>query len=75
MLKIAKDYPVIQGSAVLSERAFSSSGITAAPRHNCLLPDAFGALQLLKSGYCQGHISAAAQAELAVPHAHSPIDI
>jgi len=75
MSKIAKDYLTIQGSAVPSERAFSSSGITAVPRRNCLLPDAFGALQLLKSGYRQGHISAAAQAELAVPRAHSPIDI
>lgn len=30
-------------------------------------------LQLLKSAYCKGHISAAGEAELAVPRAHSPI--
>ena len=75
MSKIAKDYLAIQGSAVLSEHAFSSSGITAALHCNCLLPDTFGALQLLKSGYRQRHVSAAAQAELAVPRAHSPVDI
>jgi hypothetical protein len=73
MSKIAKDYLAIQGSAVPSERAFSSSGITAVPRRNCLAPETFGALQLLKSAYRQGHISAASQAELAIPRAHSPI--
>jgi len=71
-LKIAKDYLAIQGSTVASERSFSSSGITATARRNCLLPDMVGALQLLKSGYRQGHISAATQAELAVPRPHSP---
>lgn len=73
MSKIAKDYLPIQGSAVPSERAFSSSGITATARRNALLPETFGALQVLKSAYRQGHISAATQAELAVPRAHSPI--
>ena len=73
MSKIAKDYLAIQGSAVPSERAFSSSGITTIPCRNCLALETFGALQLLKSAYCQGHISAASQAELAIPRAHTPI--
>jgi hypothetical protein len=73
--KIARDYLAIQGSAVASERAFSSSGITATARRNCLLPETFGALQLLKSAYRQGHISAVTQAELSAPRAHSPIII
>jgi hypothetical protein len=73
MSKIAKDYLAIQGSSVASERTFSSSGITATPRRNCLAPETFGALQLLKSAYRQGHISATSQAELAVPRAHSPV--
>ncbi|KIK32072.1 hypothetical protein CY34DRAFT_55025, partial [Suillus luteus UH-Slu-Lm8-n1] len=49
--RIAKDYLAIQGSAVASERAFSSGGITGTARRNCLLPTTFEALQLLKSGY------------------------
>ena len=73
MSKIAKDYLPIQGSTVPSERAFSSSGITATTRRNVLLPETFGALQVLKSAYCQGHISAVTQAEHAAPRAHSPI--
>lgn len=72
LAKIAKDYLAIQGSAVSSERAFSSAGITTTARRNCLLPETIEALQILKSGYRQGHISAVAQAHLAVPRAHSP---
>ncbi|KIK32327.1 hypothetical protein CY34DRAFT_31057, partial [Suillus luteus UH-Slu-Lm8-n1] len=49
--RIAKDYLAIQGSAVTSERAFSSGGITGTTRRNRLLPTTFEALQLLKSGY------------------------
>jgi hypothetical protein len=73
MSKIAKDYLAIQGSAVPSEHAFSSSGITATARRNALLPETFGALQVLKSAYRQGHISAMTQAEFAAPRASSPI--
>lgn len=65
MAKIAKDYLAIQGSAVASERAFSSGGITGTARRNSLLPEVFEALQLLKSAYRQGHISAHSHAELA----------
>jgi hypothetical protein len=74
LARIAKDYLAsIQGSAVSSECAFSSSALTAIVRHNCVLPDTFGKLQLLKSAYRKGHISAAGEAELAVPRANSPI--
>jgi hypothetical protein len=75
MAKIAKDYLAIQGSAVASERSFSSGGITGMARCNCLLPETFEALQLLKSAYRQGHISATTQAELAIPHSCHTVDI
>jgi len=73
MSRIAKDYLAIQGSAVPMEHAFSSSGITATTRYNCLLLETFGALQVLKSAYHQGHLSAVTQEELAAPHAPSLI--
>jgi hypothetical protein len=66
--RIAKDYLAIQGSAVASERAFSSGGITGTARRSCLQPATFEALQLLKSAYRQGHISATSQAEFAAPY-------
>jgi hAT family C-terminal dimerisation region len=66
--RIAKDYLAIQGSAVASERAFSSGGVTGTVRRSCLKPTTFEALQLLKSAYRQGHISATAQAEFAAPY-------
>lgn len=62
LARIAKDYLAIQGSAVSLERAFSSSGITTTARRNRLLPETIKALQLLMSGYGEGHISAAAEA-------------
>jgi hypothetical protein len=40
-----------------------------------LSTETFAALQLLKSAYRQGHISATTQAHLAVPRAHSPITV
>ncbi|OJA09604.1 hypothetical protein AZE42_10263 [Rhizopogon vesiculosus] len=49
--RIAKDYLAIQGSAVASERVFSSGGITGTTRRNSLLPQTFETLQLLKSAY------------------------
>jgi hypothetical protein len=55
---MARDYLAIQGSATPSERAFSGGGITGTPHRNCLTPDAFEALQLLKSAYRNGHIGA-----------------
>jgi hypothetical protein len=53
----------IQGSAVPSERAFSSGGITSTPRRNSLAPSTFSALQLLKAAYNNGHISAVSEAQ------------
>jgi hypothetical protein len=60
---MARDYLAIQGSATPSERAFSSGGLTGTKRRNRLSADAFECLQLLKSAYRNGHISAANDAE------------
>jgi hAT family C-terminal dimerisation region len=60
--RMARDYLAIQGSAVPSERAFSSGGITATSRCNRLSADTFESLQLLKSAYRNGHVMAADQA-------------
>jgi hypothetical protein len=64
--RMARDYLPIQGSASLSERAFSSRGITGCARRNSLQPRVFEALQLLKSAYRNGHMSATTQAALHV---------
>jgi hypothetical protein len=62
--RIARDYLPIQGSAVPSERAFSSGGITSSTlRRNLLAPSTFGALQLLKAAYKNDHISAVSEAQ------------
>ena len=61
--RIARDYLPIQGSAVPSERAFSSGGITSTLRRNSLAPSTFSALQLLKAAYNNGHISAVSEAQ------------
>ena len=60
---MAHDYLAIQGSAVLSKHAFSSGGLTAVAHHNQLTGHIFEALQILKSGYQNGHIQASDQAE------------
>ena len=70
---IAKDFLAIQGSAVPSECTFSSSAFTATACHNHLLSETFSQLQLLKSAYHEGHISAANEAELVAFCACSPI--
>ncbi len=62
MKRIARDYLAIQGSATPSERAFSSGGITDTARRNRLTVKVFGALQILKSAYRNGHIAAVDQA-------------
>jgi hypothetical protein len=59
---MARDYLAIQGSATPSERAFSSGGITGCSCRNKLKPNVFEGLQLLKSAYRNGHISAMTQA-------------
>jgi hypothetical protein len=72
LARMARDYLAIQGSAVSSERAFSSGGITATPRRNCLSPKAFGQLQLLKSAYRNGHISASLEGLVSEPSDEAP---
>ncbi|KAL0957310.1 hypothetical protein HGRIS_001119 [Hohenbuehelia grisea] len=47
-VSLAGDYLSIMASAVSSERAFSSAGITITNRRSRLKPDIVGALQLLK---------------------------
>ena len=59
---MARDYLAIQGSATPSERAFSSGGITGCTWRNRLQPTVFEGLQLLKSAYRNGHLSAGTQA-------------
>ena len=60
---MARDYLAIQGSSVPSERAFSSGGLTGTSLRNRLNPTAFEALQILKSAYRNGHVSATQDAE------------
>jgi hypothetical protein len=48
---------------VPSKCAFSSGGLTATVCRNRLSGDIFKALQILKSGYHNGHISASEQAK------------
>ena len=64
--RIARDYLAIQSSATPLERAFSSGGTTGTAKRNCLTPEAFEALQLLKSTYRNGHLAADKEA-----HKHS----
>ena len=58
-----RDYHAIQGSATPSERAFSSGGLTGTKYRNRLNGMVFESLQLLKSAYRNGHISAASDAK------------
>ena len=60
---MARDYLAIQGSSTPSERAFSSAGLTDSKSRNRLNGDVFEGLQLLKSAYRNGHISAASDAK------------
>ncbi|KAG2060651.1 hypothetical protein BDR06DRAFT_862326, partial [Suillus hirtellus] len=48
---VVRDYLPIQGSAVPSECAFSSGGITSTLRHNALMSSTFSTLQVLKAAY------------------------
>ena len=56
LAKIARDYLVIQGSSVSSERAFSGSRLTDTKARNQLSQETFEALQILKSCYKDGLI-------------------
>jgi hypothetical protein len=59
----ARDYLAIQASAIASEHTFSSASITGTDQRNRLLPSTFEALQVLKSAYHNGQLSAADDAE------------
>ena len=61
---MARDYLPIQGSSTPSERAFSNASLTDSKQRNRLAPDMFEALQILKSSYRHGHMTALAEAEL-----------
>jgi hypothetical protein len=63
LAQMARDYLAIQGSLTPSERAFSNAALTDSKQHNWLAPDTFEALQILKSAYRNGHLSAPAEAE------------
>jgi len=60
---LAQDYLAIQGSATPSEHSFLNVSLTDSKQHNWLAPDTFEALQVLKSAYCNGHLSASAEAQ------------
>jgi hypothetical protein len=59
---IAQDYLAIQGSAMPSECAFSSSRITGSADQSRLSTEIFEGLQILKTAYHNRHIAAADQA-------------
>ena len=61
--QIAQDYLAIQGSAMPSEHAFSDGGLTGTKYRNRLNGVIFESLQLLKSAYCNGHVSTASDAK------------
>ena len=62
LARMARDYLPIQGSATPSECSFSNASLTDSKQRNQLAPDTFEALQILKSTYWNGHVSAPAEA-------------
>jgi len=60
---MAWDYLPIQGSSTPSECTFSNASLTNSQEQNHLALDTFEALQILKSTYRNGHISAPVEAE------------
>jgi len=63
LARMARDYLAIQGSSTPSERAFSNASLTDTQQRNRLTPEMFEALQILKSAYRHGLMSAPAEAE------------
>jgi hypothetical protein len=61
---MAHDYLPIQGLSTPSEHAFLNASLTNSKQHNWLAPNMFKVLQILKSGYHHGHMTAPAEAEL-----------
>lgn len=62
LARMARDYLPIQGSATPSECSFSSTSLTDTKQCNWLAPDTFEALQVLKSAYRNGYLSASGEA-------------
>ena len=60
---MAQDYLPIQGSATPFKCLFSNASLTDSKQCNRLIPDTSKALQILKSVYHNGHVSAPAKAE------------
>jgi hypothetical protein len=60
---MAKDYLAIQGSSVPSERAFSAAGLDKTLLRNRLTAELFEAIQILRSAYKNGTLSARQEAE------------
>ena len=63
LARMTWDYLAIQGSATPSEHSFLNVSLTDSKQRNQLAPDTFKALQVLKSTYCNGHLSASAEAQ------------
>jgi hypothetical protein len=60
---MARDYLAIQGLLTPSECTFLNAALTDSKQRNRLALDTFKALQILKSVYHNGHLSAPAEAE------------
>ena len=73
--RMARDYLAVQGSAVPSERAFSSGALTSTRRRNRLTPELFEALQMLKSAYRNGLIGAARDAEAHIADGNEAVEV
>ena len=58
LCRMARDFLASQGSATPAERAFFSGSLTGTRLRNRLSIELFEAMQLLKSAYRNGHISA-----------------
>jgi len=63
LAQMAWDYLAIQGLSTPSERAFLNASLTDTQQCNRLTPEMFEALQILKSAYRHGLMSAPAEAE------------
>ena len=63
LTRMARDYLPIQGSATPSKHTFLNTSLTDSKQCNRLAPDTFKALQILKSAYHNGHMSAPAEAQ------------
>ena len=74
LARITRDYLAIQGSASPSERAFSAGALTGMKQRNSLKPKTFEALQLLRSVYRNGRISAVQQAAEHIQSLHESLD-